>query len=115
MARMLDHTTFHRERMLAEAGRGFTTATDLAEYLVLRGLPFRLAHEIVGRIVRHCLDKGITLTQLTLAELQLFSPEFAEDVFACLDVAGSVNRKKTIGGTAADQVSRRLAELEGKS
>ena len=92
------------ERMRQAAAEGFSTATDLADYLVRQGLPFRDAHEAVARAVRHAADKGLDLAALPLTELQQFAPAIQSDVFAFLTLEGSVSARKHIGGTAPDQV-----------
>ena len=92
------------EAMAAALKQGFATATDLADYLVKKGLPFRDAHEAVARAVRAAETKGCDLPDLSLAELQAFSPLIADDVFAVLTVAGSLAARNHIGGTAPAQV-----------
>lgn len=112
-AEMLTNLEFRRDRMAAAAaGGGFMTATDLADYLVTRGLPFRQAHSVVGKAVAHCLDVGKPLTDLTLAELQKFSRLIEVDVFTCLSVEGSVASRRSTGGTAPDRVAEALARAE---
>jgi argininosuccinate lyase len=97
------------ERMRAAAREGFATATDLADYLVRRGLPFRDAHEAVARAVRHAEDKGCDLADLPLADLRTFSPLVNDDVFAVLTLEGSVGSRNHPGGTAPDQVRAAIA------
>ncbi|MFN3681454.1 MAG: argininosuccinate lyase [Nitrospira sp.] len=87
-------------------------ATELADYLVERGMPFREAHETTGRIVLAALERKRELTDFSLEELQRFSDRIDKEVFARLTVASAINRKRQIGGTAHQQVSRRLKELE---
>jgi argininosuccinate lyase len=84
--------------------QGFATATDLADYLVKKGLPFRDAHEAVGLAVRAAEQKGVDLPQLSLADLKQFSPLIGDDVFAVLTVDGSLASRNHIGGTAPAQV-----------
>ena len=84
--------------------QGFATATDLADYLVKRGLPFRDAHEAVGHAVKAAEFKGVDLPGLTLEELQQFSPLIESDVYAVLTVEGSLASRNHIGGTAPEQV-----------
>ena len=103
-----------RERLAEEARRGFSTATDLADYLVRKGIPFRDAHEVVGKAVRHGIDTGRDLAQMPLAELQRFSPIIEEDVFAVLTLAGSVAARKHFGGTAAEQVRAAIARAHAR-
>jgi argininosuccinate lyase len=84
--------------------QGFATATDLADYLTRKGLPFRDAHEAVGLAVRRAEELGVDLPQLSLTELQTFSPLIGEDIFAVLTVEGSLASRNHIGGTAPEQV-----------
>jgi argininosuccinate lyase len=93
-----------RQRMLAAAREGFATATDLADYLVRKGVPFRDAHEAVARAVRHAERKRSDLAELSLAELRKFAPQIGQDVFAVLTVEGSVASRDRPGGTAPKQV-----------
>lgn len=94
-----------KQEMMREAAlRGFSTATDLADYLVGKGLPFRDCHEIVGHAVGYGVKTGKDLAQMSLAELQQFSTEIGEDVFDVLTLEGSVNARNHIGGTAPAQV-----------
>jgi argininosuccinate lyase len=92
------------EAMAAALRQGFATATDLADYLVKKGLPFRDAHEAVARAVRAAETRGCDLPDLSLTELQQFSPLIGDDVFAVLTVAGSLAARNHIGGTAPVQV-----------
>ncbi|AKM31549.1 argininosuccinate lyase [Pandoraea faecigallinarum] len=94
--------------------QGFSTATDLADYLVKKGLPFRDAHEIVAHAVKICSDRDIDLADLSLAELQKFSPLVGEDVFEYLTLEGSVASRNHIGGTAPAQVQRAIAAARAK-
>ena len=94
-----------KQEMMREAAlRGFSTATDLADYLVGKGLPFRDCHEIVGHAVGYGVKTGKDLAQMSLAELQQFSSHIADDVFEVLTLEGSVNARNHIGGTAPAQV-----------
>ena len=90
--------------MKAAALEGYATATDLADYLVKRGLPFRDAHEVVARAVRAAETQGCDLAELPLATLQQFSSAIAQDVFAVLSVEGSLSARDHRGGTAPAQV-----------
>jgi len=99
----------HPERMLAAAGEGFATATDLADYLVRKGAPFRDAHEAVARAVRHAEAKGCALAALALDELKCFSPLVGEDVYASLTLEGSVASRDHPGGTAPRRVREAAA------
>jgi argininosuccinate lyase len=108
-ADMMPHVTVRREAMKKAAFTGYTTATDLADYLVARGVPFRDAHAIVGQSVRHAIDVGRDLSELSLADLQRFSDKIGEDVFAVLSLEGSVAARKHLGGTAPAQVRAAVA------
>jgi argininosuccinate lyase len=107
---MLASLTFHAERMLAAAGENFATATDLADYLVRKGLPFREGHEVVGKVVRYALERGVTLEQLGLDELHRFSDRFTADVHRALTVEASLRARAVTGGTAPDAVRQALAQ-----
>jgi len=98
-----------RESMYRAAKQGFSTATDLADYLVRKGLPFRDAHEVVGHAVRHGLETSKDLAEMTLDELQTFSPLIEADVFTVLSLEGSVAARNHIGGTAPNQVRAAVA------
>ena len=91
--------------MRAAAQGGFSTATDLADYLVRLGLPFRDAHEVVGSAVAHCVDKGVDLSELDLETLQDFCSDIGEGVFEVLTLEGSVAARDHLGGTAPGQVT----------
>lgn len=114
LAAMIGRLTFNRKRMEKGAKGGFSTATDVAEYLVLKGVPFREAHGIVGKLVAFCLQSEKTLTDLTLREYRRFFPGFKKDIFACLTVRQSVNARKMTGGTAEEAVRKRIAEIEAR-
>ncbi|MEO5346231.1 MAG: argininosuccinate lyase [Magnetococcus sp. YQC-9] len=97
---MLAEIRVHRSAMAAAAKVGFTTATDLADYLVRQGIPFRKAHEISGRLVKTCVESGRSLEQLSLAEMQAADARIGADVVEVLAVTASVNARKVVGGTA---------------
>jgi argininosuccinate lyase len=105
------------ERMRQAAAEGFSTATDLADYLVKKGLPFRDAHEAVAHAVRRAADAGKDLSELSLEQLRAFSPLVGDDVYAVLTPEGSVAARNHIGGTAPEQVraavTRARARLAG--
>jgi argininosuccinate lyase len=100
-----------KDKMLAAAQGGFMNATDLADYLVGRGVPFRAAHAVAGKVVRHCLSQGRRIEELPLAELKRFSPQIEKDVYRYLSAEAMVGRRRAIGGTAPSNVLRRLKEL----
>ena len=103
-ADMLRGIKVNKEAMRNAATEGFATATDLADYLVKKGTPFRDAHEVVALAVRHAVDKGCDLSDLPLAELQKFSAQISEDVYQVLTLEGSLASRNHIGGTAPAQV-----------
>ncbi|MGB4467838.1 MAG: argininosuccinate lyase [Azovibrio sp.] len=109
-ADMMGGITVKPEAMLQALTQGFATATDLADYLVKKGLPFRDAHEAVGHAVKAAEQKGVDLPKLSLAELQSFCPQVEEDVFAVLTVEGSLSSRNHIGGTAPEQVKAAVAQ-----
>jgi argininosuccinate lyase len=108
---MIPGMRVQREVMLDAAGRGFSTATDLADYLVGRGIPFREAHAVVGRIVQHAIGRGCGLSDLTLEELRGFSAAIDAGVAERLELRGSVAARDHVGGTAPAQVRRAAARL----
>jgi argininosuccinate lyase len=99
------------ERMRDAVRDGFMNATDLADYLVERGVPFRGAHEAAGRIVQFCAKQGKRIEELSLAELQRFSPKIDKNVYRYLSAEAVVGRRRALGGTARQNVARRLKEL----
>ena len=101
---MMGGITVNRESMRNAALEGFATATDLADYLVKKGMPFREAHEAVARAVRFAADRGMDLAALPLKELQQFSPLIGEDVFQVLTLEGSLQSRDHPGGSSPDQV-----------
>ncbi len=102
------------DNMLAAARQGFATATDLADYLVRKGLPFRDAHEVVGKAVQQAAAKGCDLADLTLEELREFSQAIGEDVFDVLTLEGSVAARDHFGGTAPGQVRQQVEQLRAE-
>jgi argininosuccinate lyase len=108
-AEMIAEMAVNPERMRIAAARGFSTATDIADYLVRRGLPFRNAHEVVGKTVRYCIDNGKDIPELTLEEFQQFSPVIDVDIFDHVTLEASVNARKATGGTARSAVEKELA------
>ncbi|MFA5243207.1 MAG: argininosuccinate lyase [Sulfuricella sp.] len=103
-ADMITGITVNKDAMRQAAFQGYATATDLADYLVKKGLPFRDAHEAVARAVRYAESRKCDLSELTLAQLAEFSPLIGEDIFAVLTLEGSLNSRNHIGGTAPQQV-----------
>jgi argininosuccinate lyase len=100
--------TFRRERMAATLRRDFSTATDLADFLVRQGMPFRDAHHVVGRIVRHCVEREIGIEDLTADALRGFAPEFGESAGEVATIQASVAARRARGGTAPEAVRDQL-------
>ena len=109
---LLSGLSFNRETLVKATEKGFMTATDLAEYLVRKNIPFRQAHGIVGEAVAFCIAEKRDLPDLTLEELQGFSHAFEEDVFKVLGAEGSAASRNTSGGTAMSQVKKALDKAE---
>ncbi|MCU7806412.1 MAG: argininosuccinate lyase [Candidatus Thiodiazotropha sp. (ex Semelilucina semeliformis)] len=111
-AEMIPAITCRKEAMREAAMRGFATATDLADYLVRKGMPFRDAHEVVGKAVAFGVAEGRDLSEMSLQELKGFSDTISEDVFQVLTLEGSVSARNHIGGTSPDQVHAAIARAK---
>ena len=107
MAAMLPKITVNGDRTAAAATENYSLATDFADYLVRKGLPFRQAHEAVAKLVRHAEEKHVDLSDLSLADLRTFSPLFAEDALQ-IDAMASISARDVIGGTAPNRVTAAL-------
>jgi len=101
----------HRATLAKAAASGFLLATELADYLVTKGVPFRTAHETTGRIIRACLERHLELRDLTLSDLRAFSDRFEKDALDVITVEGAIERKAQIGGTARKRVEARIKSL----
>ena len=101
--------TVNAQAMEAATKKGYATATDLADYLVKKGLPFRDAHEVVAHAVKTAQTQNLDLSELPLSTLQQFNPAIQADVFECLSLVGSLNARNTLGGTAPSQVRLQIA------
>ncbi len=112
MTELLGNLRFATDVMRRATRTGFMTATDLADYLVLKNVPFREAHAIVGGAVAYCIDKGCELEELSLKELQRFSPAIDDDVYPILSVEGSVHSRLSTGGTGRDRVEQAIQNAE---
>ena len=110
-ADMMRGITVNKDNMRQAASEGFATATDLADYLAKKGMPFRDAHEVVALAVRYAVDKKVELSDLPLATLQQFAPEISDDVYAVLTLEGSLHSRNHIGGTAPVQVKAAIARM----
>jgi len=112
LAALLPGLKWRRERMWRAAEGGYTLATELADYLAEKGLPFREAHHVVGRLVRRLVEEGRALKDLTLEELQAHHPLFAEDALPLLRLETAIHRRRSYGGTAPEAVRERLEEAK---
>ncbi len=113
-AEMVGGITVKPEAMEKAALRGYATATDLADYLVKKGLPFRDAHETVAHAVKAAISHQVDLSELPLAVLQQFNPTIEKDVYDVLSLRGSLNARNTLGGTAPAQVRAQVARHRGR-
>jgi argininosuccinate lyase len=112
MADMIRTLVVRKQRMRAQTESGFINATDAADYLAKKGVPFREAHEVVGKLVRYCITHSKSLAELSVAEFQGFSPFFSEDIFDAINMENVVNRRTSHGGTS-DLSVRKQADLLG--
>ena len=106
---MLATMKFNKDKMEASAKNGFTNATDAADYLVNHGVPFRDAHGIVGRIVLYCIEKGISIDDMSLEELKEISPVFEADIFEAISMETCVNKRLTIGAPGQEAMKKVIA------
>ena len=103
---------FNNTRMEDSAKKGFTNATDAADYLVKKGVPFRDAHGIVGQLVLMCIDKGIALDDLSLDEYKKISPVFEEDVYEAISLKTCVEKRLTLGAPGPDVMKQVIEKYE---
>ncbi|MCK9407679.1 MAG: argininosuccinate lyase [Bacteriovoracaceae bacterium] len=108
MTHVYIHTKFEKERFEEELKNDFLTATEIADYLVMLGVPFRDAHSITGKIVGYCIEHHTPLSKLSLKELHKFSPKFSEDVFMLLDPLNSIEHKRSAGSTSPNEVKKQI-------
>ena len=109
---MLATIRFHKERMRSSAALGFTNATDAADYLVNHGVPFRDAHGIIGQIVLYCIDKGISIDEMSLDDLHAVSPVFKEDIYEAVSMETCVNKRLTVGAPAKEAMESVITAYE---
>jgi len=100
----------NKARMYAATQKDFSNATELADYLAAKGLPFRQAHEIVGKLVLHCTQQGCSLQDLPLTEFQTISPLIESDLYDTLLPETAVKRRNSLGGTGFDQVEIQIEQ-----
>ncbi len=115
LAEMMKRLKFKREKMISEAVKGFSTATDIAEYLVMKGMPFREAHKTVGSLVLYCIEKGKDLASLEIEEIRRFYKDADEDIYRSMDVKSSVDSRNIPGGTGRTMVLKRIEEIEAEN
>jgi len=108
-ADMIAQMSVRKENMRGAAGRGYSTATDVADYLVRKGLPFRQAHEVVGKTVGYCEQTGKDIPELSIEEFRKFSADIGEDIYDFVTLEASVNARAATGGTARSAVEREIA------
>ena len=109
---MLSTITFRKDVMEKSAMNGFTNATDAADYLVVKGVPFRDAHGIIGRIVLTCIEKNCSIEDLSLAELKEICPVFEEDVYDAISLKTCVNKRNTKGGPGSEAFEEAVQSYE---
>ncbi len=114
LAPMLRTATFHPETMRRAAAAGFINATDCADYMVRKGIPFRDAYGVVGRLVRHCIDVGTTLEELSLDEFREYSPVFDADVYEAINLLTCVRQRRVPGGPAPEMVRKAIDETRAE-
>lgn len=107
-----DGLKVNRSRTLAAAQQGYANATELADYLVSKNIPFREAHHIVGEVVLAAIDKGLPLEDLTLTQLQVYSDKIAQDVYQHLSIESTLDKREALGGTSRGQVEQALASIQ---
>jgi argininosuccinate lyase len=109
---MLSSLTVRKDRMEAAATSGFMNATDAADYLTAKGVPFRECHEIIGRLVLHCIEKNAAIEELPLAELRTFSDKFGKDIYERITPAACMNAKRSEGSTSAERVKEQIEKAK---
>lgn len=109
---MISTVTFNKDNMRAAVKNGFMNATDAADYLVRKGIPFRDCHEIIGRIVLHCINTNTAIEDLPLETLKEFSDKFDDDIYENIDAEACINAKKSTGSTSFESVKEQLANIK---
>lgn len=109
---LIKSMTVLKENMKAAAEKGFINATDCADYLIEKGLPFRDAYKVVGNIVKYCIENNTTLEKLDLSVYKQFNPVFEQDVYQAIDLINCVNKRNIIGGPAKEQVEKQIELVE---
>jgi len=114
LAPMLRTATFHPANMRKAAAGGFINATDVADYMTKKGVPFRDAYCVTGQLVNRCIDLGTTLDQLPIDEYKKFSEVFDEDVYAAIDLLTCVRQRVIPGGPAPETVAAQIEDVLGR-
>jgi argininosuccinate lyase len=109
---MIATMTVRTDNMADAAKYGYMNATDCADYLVGKGIPFRQCHEIIGNLVLHCIGKGCAIEDLSLDELKEFSDKFEDDIYEKISVRACIEAKKSAGSTSFESVAKQLADTE---
>jgi argininosuccinate lyase len=112
LSEMVPKIRFIGDRMREAAGKAYSTATDIAEYFVRKGIPFRQAHEITGKIVRYCVKNKKQLGEISLAEFRSFSNVISKDIYLHLSAENSVRAKNSRGGTSPSEVKKQIKRLK---
>ena len=111
-APMIETMKVIKENMYSAAQKGFINATDLADYLAKKGLPFRSAYKLVGQIVAHCIDNGLVLETMPLEDYKKYSDLFEEDLFTEISLETCVSKRISAGGTGHESVEKQIAYVE---
>lgn len=114
MAGMIQDMTFHTDTMKQATERDFSNATELADYLTAKGMPFREAHEVTGTLVRYCIDHRLYLAELPIETYHAHSGLIEQDVYEALSPVTAVKRRNSYGGTGFDSVRTQLSEAKAK-
>ncbi|MCR5229408.1 MAG: argininosuccinate lyase [Solobacterium sp.] len=113
-AEMIGSMTVHADRMKQAAQEGYLNATDLADYLCTKGMPFRSAYQLSGRIVRDCMEKGIPLEAVPLADYRSYDPSFDEDIYEAIDLVNCADRRNSFGGTSKESAGMQIRAVKEK-
>jgi argininosuccinate lyase len=110
---MLDSTQFNEQNMLDAVNNSYILATDIADYLVSKSVPFRKAHEIVSKMTDYCIENNKYFHQLTIDEFKKYSSDFEIDIFE-INPINSVNNRNTVGGTSESQVKKSIVDIKSR-
>ena len=110
---MISTMEVKKDNMEHAAKYGYMNATDAADYLVSKGMPFRDCHEVIGKIVLYCIGKGIAIEDMSMEEFKSFSDKFEEDIYDKIAIRNCIKAKKSKGSTSFESVAAQIAEIEG--